>query len=188
MALVSSTRIVSLSRAIPSRFVILIGIFNVDSQPSSSSYLRFLISIIYNLVNYHNRSADFSSIFYVMFAILTTRTFHRWLLFRILFLFFFFERMKSLKHSFEKELGENSCESIDRAQRVGYLILLLKTSYISLLRGATTYAIRSPKTWPTFQPIRKRIGKPTPVQLDHETPYFDIPRFKIPRLRFFHDS
>lgn len=117
-----------------------------------------------------------------------TRTFHRWLLFRILFLFFFFERMKSLKHSFEKELGENSCESIDRAQGVGYLILLLKTSHISLLRGATTYAIRSPKTWPTFQPIRKRIGKPTPVQLDHETPYFDIPRFKIPRLCFFHDS
>ena len=34
---------------IPSRFVILIGIFNVDSQPPNSSYLRFLISIIYNL-------------------------------------------------------------------------------------------------------------------------------------------
>lgn len=95
--------------------------------------------------------------------------------------------MKILRCSFEREL-EDSCESIDRAQRVGYLILLLKTSHISLLRGATTYAIRSPKTWPTFQPIRKRIGKPTPVQLDHEIPYFDIPRFKIPRLRFFHDS
>lgn len=96
--------------------------------------------------------------------------------------------MKILRRSFEKELGENSCESIDRAQRVGYLILLLKTSYISLLRGATTYAIRSPKTWPTFQPIRKRIGKPTPVQLDHEIPYFDIPYFRMPRLRLFHDS
>lgn len=71
-----------------------------------------------------------------------------------LFLFGKNEKSKTLLRKREKELGQNMIERcLTSSSRVNFTRKLLIPYF------ATTYVIRSPKTWPTFQ--RNRIGKPT---------------------------